>query len=35
MGDETEAFKEGAKAVQEVAKAASTALEAGQKTGGW
>ena len=35
MGDETEAFKEGAKAVQEVAKATGKAIEAGQGAGGW
>jgi hypothetical protein len=35
MGDETEAFKEGAKAVQEVAKIAGKAIEAGQGAGGW
>lgn len=35
MGDESEAFKEGAKAVQEVAKVAGKAIEAGQGAGGW
>lgn len=35
MGDEIDAFKEGAKAVQEVAKTAGKAIEAGQNAGGW
>jgi hypothetical protein len=35
MGDETDGFKESAKAVQEVAKAAGRAIEAGHDAGGW
>lgn len=35
MGDETEAFKEGAKAVQEVAKATGKVVDAGRGAGGW
>ncbi|MCP1849400.1 MULTISPECIES: Abi-alpha family protein [unclassified Bradyrhizobium] len=35
MGQETEAFKEGAKAVQEIAKVAGKAIDAGQGAGGW
>lgn len=35
MGDETEVFKEGAKAIQEVAKAAGKVVDAGRGAGGW
>jgi hypothetical protein len=35
MGDETEAFKEGAKAVQEVAKATGKIVDASRGAGGW
>jgi hypothetical protein len=35
MGDDTEAFNEGAKAVQEVAKATGKAIDAGRGAGGW
>jgi Abortive infection alpha len=35
MDDESEVFKEGAKAVQEIAKVAGKAIEAGQGAGGW
>ncbi len=35
MGEEAEAFKEGAKAVQEVAKATGKVVDAGRGAGGW
>ncbi|SDS37254.1 Abi-alpha family protein [Bradyrhizobium canariense] len=35
MGDETDAFKEGAKAVQEVAKATGKVVDVGRGAGGW
>jgi hypothetical protein len=35
MGEDTDAFKEGAKAIQEVAKAAGQAIDAGRGAGGW
>jgi hypothetical protein len=35
MSDESEAFKESAKAAQEIAKTASNAIDAGRSAGGW
>src|ERR1700682_2606509 len=35
MGDETDAFKEGAKAIQEVAKATGKVVDAARGAGGW